>query len=132
MVEKLWIIMLFEADLNNNNKWLGQAIMANVEQNNVVAEEQYGSQKGKAAGIQCLNKQLFYDYIRARQIPAALCSNDAKSCYNQITFIITALCLCRFGAPLKVTESMISTLAQLQHHVRLAFGNLDISQGQED
>jgi len=30
-VEKLHIIMLFEADFNNNNKWIGQAVMQNAE-----------------------------------------------------------------------------------------------------
>jgi len=55
-VEKLRIIMLFEADFNNNNKWLGRAIMANAETYQLLAPEQYGSRKGKAAGIQCLNK----------------------------------------------------------------------------
>jgi len=112
-VEKLRIIMLFEADFNNNNKWLGRAIMANAERQQLLAPEQYGSRKGKAAGVQCLNKRLFYDYIRAMHIPAALCSNDAKSCYDRIVLIIAALCLCCLGAPIKATESMISTLAQL-------------------
>jgi len=131
-VEKLRIIMLFEADFNNNNKWLGKAVMAQAESNQALAEEQYGSRKGKAAGIQCLNKRLFYDYIRATCQPAALCSNDAKSCYNRIILIIAALCLCRLGAPIKATESMITTLAQLRHHVRSAFGNSEISQGQDE
>jgi len=131
-VEKLRIIMLFEADFNNNNKWLGRALMQQAEEQQALADEQYGSRKGKAAGIQCLNKRLFYDYIRLMRKPAALCSNDAKSCYDRIILIIAALCLCRLGAPLKATESMITTLAQLKHHVRSAFGNSTISQGQED
>ena len=112
-VEKLRIIMLFEADFNNKNKWLGKAIMAKAKQKKVLVIEQYGSRKGKAAGIQCLNKRLFYGYVRARRIPAALCSNDAKSCYDRIILIIAALCLCRLGAPMKAMESMIATLAQL-------------------
>jgi len=131
-VEKLRIIMLFEADFNNNNKWLGRALMIEAENKDVLAIEQYGSRKGKSAGIQCLNKRLFYDYIRARRIPAALCSNDAKSCYDRIILIIAALCLCRLGAPTKATESMIATLAQLRHHVRSAFGNAEQAQGQDD
>jgi len=71
-VEKLCIIMLFEVDFNSNNKWLGCALMAQVENNQALAEEQYGSRKGKAAGIQCLNKRLFYDYIRAMRIYAPM------------------------------------------------------------
>jgi len=131
-VEKLRIIMLFEADFNNNNKWLGRALMNQAEEQQALAVEQYGSRKGKAAGIQFLNKHLFYDYIRTMRKPAALCSNDAKSCYDRIILIITALCLCRLGAPIRVTESMIATLAQLKHHVRSVFGNSSLTQGQAD
>jgi len=43
LVEKLRIIMLFKADFNNNNKWLGQAIMMNAKGLNEVAPEQYSS-----------------------------------------------------------------------------------------
>ncbi len=50
--------MLFKADFNNNNKWLGKAIMVEAEQKEVLTIEQYGSRKGKAARIQCLNKKI--------------------------------------------------------------------------
>jgi len=63
-------------------------------------------------------------------IPAALCSKDAKSCYDQIILVIAALCLCCLGTPVPATKSMITTLAQLQHHVCSAFGNSTQSQGQ--
>jgi len=44
-VEKLQIIMLFEADFNHNNKWLGRATMKVAEKHNIIAPEQYGSRK---------------------------------------------------------------------------------------
>jgi len=116
-VKKLCIIMLFKADFNNNNKWISQAVMQNVEQWKEIAPEQYGSCNNKAAGTQCLNKRLFYDYIQAMHIPVAPCLNDAKSCYDQIILFIMALCLCCLGALVPATNSMIATLAQLRHHV---------------
>ncbi len=106
-VEKLRIILLFEADFNANNKWLGQAVMLNAEQYNMMAPEQYGSRKQKSAIAQCLNKLLFYDYIRFRRQSTALCSNDAKSCYDRIVLLIAALCLCRLGASTTSVTSMI-------------------------
>jgi len=124
--------MLFKADFNNNNKWLGWAIMRNAEKLDEVAPEQYGSCSQKAAGTQCLNKWLFYEYIRAMRILAALCSNDAKSCYNRIVLLIAVLALCWHGASVPAMESMIATLAQLQHHVRLAYDNSECAQGQVD
>jgi len=131
-VEKLCIIMLFEADFNNNNKWLGWAVMQNAEKLDKVALEQYSSHSRKAASNQCLNKWLFYDYIWAMRIPAALCSNDAKSCYDWIVLLIAALALCRLGASVPAMESMIAMLAQLQHHVRSAYGNSVCAWGQAE
>jgi len=130
LVEKLRIIMLFEGDFNNNNKWIGQAVMKYVEKNNRIAQEQYGSQKRKVAWTQCLNKCLFYNWIRTTKQPAALCSNNAKSCYDCTVLVIAVLCLCQLGATKTAIRSMISTLANLKHHVCTAFGDSPQSQGQ--
>jgi len=111
---------------------MGWAVMRNVEKLDEVVPEQYGSCSRKAAGTQCLNKWLFYNYIWAMRILAALCSNDAKSCYDQIVLLIAALAMYRRGASVPAMESMIATLAQLQHHVRSAYGNLECTQGQSE
>jgi len=42
-VKKLCIILLFEADFNANNKWIGWAIMYQAEQAHLMAEEHFGS-----------------------------------------------------------------------------------------
>jgi len=96
-MEELQIILLFEADFNANNKWIGRAVMYQAKQAHLLAEEQFGSRKFKSAIHQCLNKQLFYDIIRFKRQLAALCSNDAKSCYDWITLLAAALCLCQFS-----------------------------------
>jgi len=96
-VKNLRIILLFKANFNANNKWLGHVIMYQAEQAHLLAHKQYGSCKFKSAIYQCLNKQLLYDVIQFKQWLAALCSNDAKSCYNCITLLVAALCLHCFG-----------------------------------
>jgi len=116
-VEKLWIILLFEGNFNNNNKWLGRAVMFNAEKQNQMAPEQFGSRKDKSAVIQCLNKWLLYDYVWYTHIPLAVCSNDAKSCYDWIVLIITVLSLCRLGADKAAVQSMLSTIHGMHHHV---------------
>jgi len=93
-VEKLHIILLFEVDFNSNNKWIRRAVMFQAEDVRLLADKQFGSQKFKSAFHQCLNKQLFYDLVHFMRKLAALCSNDAKSCYDQITLLAAALCLC--------------------------------------
>jgi len=81
-VEKLHIIMLFEADFNHNNKWLGRVTMDTAENQKLLTPEQYRIRKNKVVGTQCLNKRQFNDLHQFTIKPAALCSNDAKSCYN--------------------------------------------------
>jgi len=71
-MEKLHIILLFEGDFNQNNKWLGWAVMFHAEAHMQMAKEQYGSQKEKLADIQCLNKRLLYDYMHFTPEPLAL------------------------------------------------------------
>jgi len=131
-VKKLCIILLFKGDFNNNNKWLGHAVMFHAKDYQQMAQEQYGSHKEKSAGIQCLNKCLLYDHIQCQDILMALCSNDAKRCYNQIVLIVTVLCLCRLGVDKAAVQSMIGMLHGMQHHVRSTYGNSKTLQGQQE
>jgi len=91
-----------------------------------MAREQYSSQKEKLAATQYLNKRLLFC---CQHIPMALCSNDAKSCYDQIVLIVAALCLCRLGADKAAVQSMIGTLHDMQHHVRSTYRDSKTLQG---
>jgi len=61
--------------------------------------------------------------------PLAICSNDAKGCYNYIVLIVAALCLCRLGTPEPVVQSMVLTIQGMQHHIWSTYGNSTQSQG---
>jgi len=126
-VKKLRIILLFEADFNANNKWIGRAVMHQAERHNLMAPEQFGSRKFKTMIHQCLNKQLFYDFQQFTRSPAALCSNDTKSCYDRITLLAAALCLCRLGASKSMVSSMITTIHEMEHHIHTTYGDSKIS-----
>jgi len=110
-----------------HNKWISHAVMYKVEQEHLLAEEPSGSCKYKSAIYQCLNNQLFYDLICFKQQPAALCSNDTKSCYNRITLLATTLCLCHLGGTQPMVSSMISTIHEMEHHICTTFGDSTIS-----
>jgi len=60
---KLRIILLFEANFNQLNKFIGKEMMYQAEENGLIMGEQYGSQHGKSVIIQSLNKQLAFDLI---------------------------------------------------------------------
>jgi len=97
--------------------------MSQAKAQHLLADEQYGSHKGCSAIVQCLNKCLWYDLICSTRTAAALCSNDAKSCYNHIVLLIAALCMCRLGASNSVAFSMVHTLQGMIHHISTIFGD---------
>jgi len=128
-VAKLQIIHLFKGDFKYNNKGLlGHTSIKQAEMHELLVHKQYGSRKAKAAITQCLNKCLWYDHVHFQQEPAALCSNDAKSCYDCIVLLAAALWLCHWGASIPVVTSMITTFEGMTHHIWTAFG--DSSQGE--
>jgi len=129
MLTKGRFILLFKGNFNNNNKWLSQVIMFNAEAHHLMVMVQYGSWKQKMAVIQCLNKWLLYNHAQYTHIPMAICSNNAKSCYDHIVLIIAALCLCQLGVGKPLVQSMLTTLYGMQHHVQSMYGNSTISQG---
>jgi len=57
----------------------------------------------------------------------ALCSNNAKSCYDQITLLAMALCLCHLGGSQPMVQSMITMIHKIEHHICTTFGDSKIS-----
>ena len=128
-VDKLRTIVLFDPEANQNFKFLGRAVMAHAETHNQLADEQYGSRKQKTAIAHALNKRLSYDIMRQMKTAGALCSNDAKSCYDRILHSVASLCLRRLGLPEEAIVCMFSTLQNLEHTVRTVYGNSEKSYG---
>lgn len=126
-VDKLWAILLYEADFNQNNKKLGREMMFTAEDLNVIAKEQFGSRAGLTAIDHSLNKRLTYDLIRQTKRPGALCSNDAKSCYDRIVHSVVSLSMQRVGAPVQPIISMFTTIQNLEHRIRTVYGDSDVN-----
>ena len=97
-VEKLRTILLYEADFNLNNKYIGRDMMEKAEKGKVLAKEQYGSRKRKAAITHALNKRLTFDILRQKREKGGICSCDLKSCYDRIVHSFVALAMKRVGA----------------------------------
>ena len=123
LVTKLRTIVLTEADFNFNNKLLGKLTMEHAERHNLIAQEQFGSRKGKTAIDQALHKCLMYDTLRLTRKPGALCSNDARSCYDRILHSIAMLAFRRLGISSPSVECMIKTIRNMHHHIRTRHGD---------
>jgi hypothetical protein len=59
---------------------LGKDALAHAEEQQFIAKEQYGSQKGKSAIEHAVHKRLTFNIMRQLRTNGSLCSNDAKSC----------------------------------------------------
>jgi hypothetical protein len=120
-IDKMQTITLMDAAYNMNNKQLGRDVMKHAERHNNLAREQYGSRKNHQASTAATNKVLMMDLLRIRR-QAALCSNDAKSCYDHVVHSIASLCFLRLGAPKAAVMSLLRTLQKAKHCIRTAFG----------
>lgn len=123
LVTKLRTIVLCEAGLTFNNSKLAKSTMEYAERNNYLAPEQFGSRNGKKAVDHAVHKRLTYDILRQTRRPGALCSNDAKSCYDRILHSIATMAFRRLGIPFNPVQCMFTSIQHMKHHTRTSFGD---------
>jgi hypothetical protein len=68
-----------------------------------------------------------YDITHSLRKPLAVCSNDAKSCYDGIVHSVASLALQWVRMPIKLVVSMLYTIQNLAYIVHMIFGNLQSS-----
>jgi hypothetical protein len=122
LVEKLRTI-LFQGDFNYPNKYIGLHMMKDGESYEQLAWEQYRSHEGNNAIEQALNKVLSFDLIGQARIDAAMCSNDAKSCYDRIVHSIASILMKQQNVPASACICVFTTLQNLHHTVRTIYGD---------
>eukprot|EP00957_Ditylum_brightwellii_P008938 676527-Ditylum_brightwellii.AAC.1 len=88
-----------------------------------VADEQYGSRKQKAADIQALNTRLYYDYALLERTPATSTFIDLVSNYDLVAHSIASLALQRVNTPKAPIQCTFTTLQDMVHIVRTAYGD---------
>jgi hypothetical protein len=126
---KLRTILLLEAHFNMNNKKLAREGMWSGEKAGCIASEQSGGRTDHRANETCLNSTLILDDSRFRRKPMAICSNDAKGCFDRIVHSVAMICMRRFGVPKNPLLSMFKVIQKLNHHVRTAFGDSEGTYG---
>jgi hypothetical protein len=124
-------IVLFPVDCNYAFKHVGRAMMKTAEQANALAPEQYGSRKRHRSINLAVNKALTFDILRQLKRPGAVCSNDAKSCYDLIGHTPASLSMQRVGVPKTVVNCLFTTLQEAVHQVRTGYGDSVATYGGE-
>jgi hypothetical protein len=100
-ISGLRTIVLFPVDCNFAFKHVGRAMMPVAEKTKALAPEQYGSRRGHKVIDLAVNKVLAFDILRQLKRAGAICSNDAKSCYDFIGHTQASLSMQRVGVPKK-------------------------------
>eukprot|EP00978_Attheya_sp_CCMP212_P003448 scaffold7138_cov69-Attheya_sp.AAC.6 len=121
-VEDLRPILLFEVDCNMANKCIGWVMMEMAERNGTLSNEQYGSRKDHSAGIQALNHCLAFDLLRQECRNGIDTAVDLCSCYDLIVHAAASLSMQQQGVPAPAVVCMFTTLQNMVHTVRTAFG----------
>jgi hypothetical protein len=129
--EKLRPILLFDIEANMHNKRLGRVAMRKAEEANAISWEQYGSRRSHSADVQALNTRLLYDLLRLNRLPATTPFADLVSNYDLVAHNIASLALQRTGMPRGPIKAMLTTLQDMEHTCRTAFGDSIKSYGGE-
>lgn len=104
-------------------------MMLNAEKYNTIAREQNRSRKKHRAIDLALNKVLTNDLLRQAKRTGAICSNDAKACYDLIGHAQASLCMQRQGVPESAVKCLFTTLQEVTHCIKTAFGDSHLTYG---
>jgi hypothetical protein len=125
-VDKLWAILLMEADFNFfNGLMFAKRMMDCAESLGKLPIECYGSRKNHEAIEVALNRRLIADLLRQKRIPGAIASVDAHTCYDRITHAAGSICAQSWDVDPQAIIAMLLTIQHMKYHLRTAFGNSD-------
>ena len=130
-VEKLRTLVLYEADFNHNNKFLGKSMMAHMQSQLFLAKEQY-SAPGKKCIDHVLNRRLLFDITQYSKQSLGLTGCDLSSCYDRVTHTPAMLAMSSYGIPMQPLTSMFTTIQNCKSYIRTAFGESVRSFGGHD
>lgn len=122
-------VVLFPADCNYTLKHIGREMMKHAENQHSIAPEQFGSCKAHKAIDQALNKVLTNKLLRKPKLSGAICSNDAKSCYDLIVHTPASLSMQLQGVPRSAVVCLFNMLQNISHQIRMAYGDSEHSYG---
>jgi len=128
-LSSLRTICLFPVDCNYAFKHIGRKMMKIAEATGSLAPEQYGSRKGHRSIDLAVSKALTYDLFRQLRRTGAICSNDARSCYDLIGHSQASIAMQRNGVPRSAVDCLFSTLQNAKHQVRTGYGDSSKSYG---
>ena len=114
-----------EADFNQGAALhFSHRMMNTALQTNSIPPSQYAT-KGRRSIEAAIVKTLFFDYLRIHKKNGSFIAMDLMQCFDRMAHPISSLSTQRLGVPSTVVETMITTLCQMKHYIRTAYGDSD-------
>ena len=120
---RLRLILMFDIESNMHNKAPGWYAINQEEYLEVISPEEYGIKKSKAAGVKSLITHLFYNLVRQKKATSTSLFFDLISNYDLVIHNIASLAMQKVNVPKEQINFTFSTLQNMLHLVRTAFGD---------
>ena len=92
-VQKLWAILLLEADFNAMHKIIfNNRLIPSIEAANAIPIEVIGGRRSQAATHLALDKKLIADIANVRKLLTITIYANATNCYDQVAHPFASLC----------------------------------------
>ena len=132
-IEKLRIIMLYEADFNFVLKLIwGRRLIRHAERYRCLGTANHGSRAGRQTIDALMEKLLLYEYARLTRTSLITIDNDAKSCYDRIIKSLAMIACVGVGLPLMAAAMHNKTHHGMVHVIKTRHGELKPYSGTED
>jgi hypothetical protein len=132
-IEKLRIIMLYEADFNFVLKLIwGRRLVRHAELHQCLGDENHGSRSGRQSTDAQLQKLLLYKYAQLTRTSLITLDNDTKSCYDRIIKPLAMIACIAVGLPLLAAAMHNRTHYGMQDSIRTRHGTLQPYAGTND
>ena len=125
VIEKLRIIMLYEADFNFVLKLIwGKRLVRHAEKHGCLGKSNHGSRSGRQTTDAQLEKLLLYDITRLTRTSLVTVDNDAKSCYDRIIKPLSMTACMAVGLPGNAATMHNNTHHRMEHRIKTRHGLL--------
>ena len=133
LIEKLRIIMLYEADFNFVLKLIwGRRLIRHAEKYQCLGDSNSGSRPGRQTIDALLAKLLLYEFARLSRTSLVTVDNDAKSCYDRITKSLAMIACISVGLPLLAAVMHNRTHHGMRHTIKSRHGFFRPYSGSDD
>lgn len=123
--EKQRTIHLLESSFSEGTKIIfSRGMMRHTREHGILPMNQY-ARKGSRSIDAAVQKVLLFDVIRMRRISGTGFASNLISNYDRMVHGAAGLALRRMGAPPSIVQCMSSTVMNMKHFIRTAYGDSD-------